>query len=91
MFRQAAPSLSRSVELPHARNGSKPARSNVIRNRNDGRAEFFARPCQASRFLNNQVAKVKVNTAIIAIGHVLFRISRGGMSFRKTPFITIMM
>lgn len=45
----------------------------------------------AKRLLNNQVASVNVNTAMMAMGQVLFRISTGGMSFRNTPLITTMM
>lgn len=44
-----------------------------------------------SRLRNSQVARLSVKSAIIAMGQVLFRISIGGMSFKKTPLITTMM
>jgi hypothetical protein len=44
----------------------------------------------ARRRRKSHVANANVNTAIMAICQVLFRISMGGMSFRKTPFITTM-
>jgi hypothetical protein len=45
----------------------------------------------ASRLRKSQVAKLSVQSAIIAMGQVLFRISIGGMFFKKTPLITTMM
>ena len=45
----------------------------------------------ASLLRNSQVARLSVNTAMIAIGHVLFRISAGGISFRNTPLVTTIM
>ena len=45
----------------------------------------------ASRLRNSQVAKLSVKTAIMAIGQVLFRISRGGISLRNTPLVTTIM
>ena len=37
------------------------------------------------------MARLSVQSAIIAMGQVLFRISIGGMFFKKTPLITTMM
>jgi|SRR5208282_2710059 len=45
----------------------------------------------ASRLRNSQAARLSVKSAIIAMGQVLFRISIGGMFFKKTPLITTMM
>jgi hypothetical protein len=42
----------------------------------------------ANLLRKSQVAKLRVKTAMIAIGQVLFRISSGGMSFRNTPLVT---
>jgi hypothetical protein len=48
-------------------------------------------PTYASRLRNSQVAKLSVKTAMMAIGQVLFKISRGGISFRNTPLVTTIM
>ena len=59
--------------------------------RHPKRHESLARRLQASRLRKSHVAKLKVNTAINAIGQVFARTSLADRFFKYTPFmITIM-